>query len=160
MSINNATSLRLSQRAASTPAGILAHRCNDLLSRLGIELGLGALNFDQNRGCFLKFDDVVIHLRHHGGDRLEMTSIIAILTQPARAELLEKLLAANTYAQDDIGGILALEPTRRALLLQNWVPVQQTELPQLLKRITAMVDCVERWRKQLPAADARVVPAV
>jgi hypothetical protein len=129
----------------------------DALNRLGAQLGVDALAFDQDGDCGIVIDgETEIFFRAKPEDDiLQITGVVGDL-YPGGGVLAIRLLELNAVDAQTGPAAFAVDPATAEILLTLQVTISLLSEEQLLAIVEDFVDRVEYWSKYLPKLDITV----
>lgn len=125
------------------------------LTRLGEQLGIGALAFDEQGICSLAIDDGrwIVAIGHSAGEN-SLRLMLCVDERVPDERQAYRLLAANFAWQDSDGATFALAPDSGALIVQRNVSGDELGAGQLPALLEALVATAERWTAELGSTPA------
>lgn len=130
----------------------------ELLAKLGSDIGLAGVAFNEEGYCSLGLEDGrVMHLDVQDGNLVLLIGLGEAPAGAARLKVLEALLAANAFWIGTQGATLALDAEQRQVLLMRKESLAVLEGRGLREVIEDMIEAAERITAVLqPAGEAAV----
>jgi hypothetical protein len=131
----------------------------DLLAKLGSDIGLAGVAFTEEGYCSLGLEDGrVLHLDVEDDSLVLMMALGEAPAGAGRLKVLEALLAANAFWIGTQGATLALDPDLRQVLLMRKEPLAVLERQGLREVVEDVIEAAERLAAVLQPAGEALTP--
>jgi hypothetical protein len=143
---------------------------NELLVRLGPELGIAELGLDDDGYCLLRVDDrieMAVEMEEDS-DSVVLTANCGPLAESNKPRVLQELLSANFYWTGSGDGTLSTNSETGHVYLQFREPMLNLDLARLKILMHSMISNADFWTSRLgvlameqpPKTEAAPVPVI
>lgn len=123
---------------------------DEILQRLGQEVGISGLGFNPNGGCTLDLGDRFVHLElHRQSYQLSMYTTVAVLPTPVPVHLLELMMRANYFTLRTAGATLGLDGAEGMVVLYLRIDTAALAYERFIERFESFVEASDYWALRL-----------
>jgi hypothetical protein len=135
---------------------------NDIVRQFGVNYGVAGLALNERGQARIGVDGTLdIELEWSEADGvLHVFSVLGVVAQQERSDVLERALAANLFGSGTAGGALAWDGASGELILCDRLRGEHASAETLKLQIEAMIAAVEALRTSLfgPGAEVAAAP--
>jgi hypothetical protein len=128
---------------------------NELISRLGAEIGLKDLALNEEHMARLQFDNrLIVDLEYEQETQcLYLCAVLGEIPEEKRKEVFEQLLIGNLFCRQTRGAVLAVSPMDQEILLVRSFPTAKSDYRDFTDALENFVAAVDDWTDRLAAED-------
>lgn len=123
---------------------------NQLLNRLGQEIGLSDLALDEMHLCTLRFDNkdiVVVEVPPHA-KQVYLYSMLFTIPKNDKADFYERLLEANLFGKETGMASFSCNPKTGEVFLTRTLTLARLDYEHFALALEELLQCIEYWREQ------------
>jgi hypothetical protein len=133
---------------------------DQLLQSLGLDLGLPSLRFDANGCARLAIDGApALNFERDAKGSIHLYSVLCSQPQEGREALYAQLLQGNLFGTSTGGGALAVDESKREVVLCRTIFIDQTTAPAFMSQVEAFVAAAEDWKSRLSSPQTAGTPS-
>ena len=128
----------------------------ELIARLGTEIGIPELVFNQEGMARLQFDgNAIVDFEYEAEtESLHMYSVIDRLPEEHREAVYEQLLVGNLFQRQTRGAVLAISPMEQDILITRTIQAEKYTYSEFTDILEEFIAAAEEWSARL-AEDAQ-----
>lgn len=123
---------------------------NQILNRLGQEIGLPGLALDDMHLCTLRFDNkdiVVVEVPPHA-KQVYLYSMLFTIPKTDKADFYERLLEANLFGKETGMASFSCNPKTGEVFLTRSLTLARLDYEHFALALEELLQCIEYWREQ------------
>ncbi len=121
-----------------------------LINELGEELGLSALNLDDNHACTIVSDDNALNLQFQPyDDTFLIYAVVKVDNNGFSSTIYERIASANLFGQETLGMHLGYYAPARAIVLSTSLPIEGLDAVEFANYLSIFLVELAKWQKSL-----------